>query len=161
MRADCTFCRVVVNVCNSHPLRSRVVLSLARNFRTIKVSLAYAPSMGGIICAHRNNFIEATAPELNCPPMAVCPKLVGFCLDFEIEVCHVVSSFFMFHCQWISKGEGVKGDHFRQYTFCVLFNSRPHLLSRLLLRSYFFFTSSNFFSLYHFAAFSTFCVKSF
>ena len=45
--------------------------------------------------------------------------------------------------------------------YCSLFNSRPHLLSRLLLRSYFFFTSSNFFSLYHFAAFSTFCVKSF
>ena len=40
-------------------------------------------------------------------------------------------------------------------------NSRPRLLSRLLLRSYFFFTSSNFFSLYHFAAYSAFCVKSF
>ena len=46
-----------------------------------------------------------------------------------------------------------------EYGIKKIFNIRPHFLSRLLLRSY--FTSSNFFSLYHFAAFSTFCVKSF
>ena len=69
------------------------------------------------------------------------------------QVCEAIAALFriqpcsFFSCQFSSLDD--------------FFNSRPHLLSRLLLRSYFFFTFSNFFSLYHFAAFSTFCVKSF